>query len=215
MFRTCTISNILDVTPKKQTSKSMLDEKYRQWKWESLMILTAHLLGSYLPSLLKGCWFILLISVVSLSEVSDCRSPPRSTLALRLLGPEPVSPVIERQGEGSQLNNMHAPLSFLESNTNIYFPHLYCHRYWFAIRCPHSSPNTESFKLCLTNHCLKNIYFLKRRSIIELRQTLSASESEVWSLNFENYRNIVENLNNFWMNWKLQNFNSGNTRFLE
>lgn len=54
--------------------------------------LTTHLLGSYRPSLLKGCWFILLISVVSLSEVSDCRSPPRSTLALRLLGPEPVSP---------------------------------------------------------------------------------------------------------------------------
>lgn len=56
-------------------------------------------MGSYLPSLPKGCWFILLISVVSLSEVSDCRSPPRSTLALRLLGPEPVSP--GRQGQRS------------------------------------------------------------------------------------------------------------------
>lgn len=66
---------------------------YRTRIWNHLQCctLTTHLLGSYCPSLLKGCWFILLISVVSLSEVSDCRSP-RSTLALRLLGPEPVSP---------------------------------------------------------------------------------------------------------------------------
>lgn len=62
----------------------------------SIIIKRNHLFGSCLPPLLFGWWFILLISVVSLSEVLDRLSPPPSTLALGLLAPEPGSP--ENQG---------------------------------------------------------------------------------------------------------------------